>query len=197
MSVYKLNHPLYPKPEVTKLYNDNAFPYRLNTIDKLYGEKWYPKIKKKEDKIISVVNQIFRVKVLNTGEEKILYDETLIGLDHNDNEKEFYHRVGKWEKPIFTKQYDEETDEVLSTEIRRHQTVYEIPYSPDRIMELAALGPTDTLALTIVTGSRNYGGDSTTYTLDEFAYSTFEQLVEKGRTGKITTEVPAIKKAKA
>ena len=99
-------------------------------------QKWYAKVKKKQNKITSLVTQIYRVKVLNASGEKILYHETLTGLDHNDNELEFDHLAGRWERPIFRKQYDEETDDVISQEIKDHETVYDIPYTAEKILEV-------------------------------------------------------------
>ena len=122
--------------------------------------------------------------MLNAGGEKILYNETLTGTDFHGNEVEFDHLVGRWDKPIFVKQYDEETDAVIAPEILRHDAQYEIPYSPEKIIELAAKGPVDTLSLVINTGSRKYGGVGI-YSLEEFAYARFEALEERGRTGKI------------
>jgi hypothetical protein len=190
---------LYPRPQVLALHNGNAFPYSETVQDKHY-QKWLAKVKKRPDKITSRINQIYRVRVLNEGGEKILYNETLIGQDHNENELEFDHLVGKWEKPIFKKQYDEETDNVISQEINRHDTIYEIAYTPEKVIELASKGPVDTLSLVINTGSRKYGGVGI-YSLEEFAYARFEALEEKGRTGKmIELEIPTNKtqtKAKA
>ena len=123
-----LNHPLYPKPELVALHKENNYPYREKTVDKKYN-RWYNKVKKKPTKITSLVTQIYRVRVLNAVGEKIMYHETLTGLDHNDNELDFDHLAGRWERPIFRKQYDEETDDVISQEIKDHEIVYDIPYS--------------------------------------------------------------------
>jgi hypothetical protein len=180
--VFTLRHPLYPKPEVLALYKENNFPYQIQTIDKVY-ERWYNKVKKKPAKITSQIDQIFRVRVLNSGSEKIVYDETLRGLDHNDNELEFNHRVGLWLRPVFRKQYDEETDEVISQEIHRHEKIYEIYCEPKTIMELAARGLPDTISLIVDMGTKSWGG-SGVFTLEEFANAPIERLVEKARTGE-------------
>lgn len=187
---------LYPKPEIIALFTENNFPYQANTMDKKY-ERWYNKVKKKPNKITYRVDQIYRVKVLNTGAEKIVYNETITGQDHNDNELEFDHVVGKWDKPIFRKQYDEETEQVISQEIHRYERVYDIDYDPEKILELAARGMPDTLSLVVEYGSKKYGGTGV-FSLEEFAYLTSEQLLEKGRTGKtIAVEIPtAAKKPK-
>jgi hypothetical protein len=185
---------LYPRPQILALHKENNFPYSETTQDKVY-KRWYDKVKKKPNKITSEINQIKRVRVLNSGAEKIIYDETLRGLDHNDNELEFYHRVGKWEKPVFRKQYDEETDEVIAQEIHRHETIYDIDYSPQTIIELATKGPLDTISLIVVAGAKEWGG-SGIYSLEEFANASFEDLEEKGRSGKaIEIEVSKAKKA--
>lgn len=175
-----VKHPLYPRPDLIALYKDNNYPYQEKTIDKKYN-RWYNKVKKKPAKITSLVPQIYRVKIPNATGEKIMYHETLTGLDHNDNELEFDHLVGRWERPIFRKQYDEETDEVISQEIREHETVYDIDYTPDKILELAQRAPSDTLSLVIQNGPKKWAPG---YTLEEFATASFADLEEKGRTGK-------------
>lgn len=175
-----LNHPLYPKPELVALHKENNYPYGEKTVDKKYN-RWYNKVKKKPAKITSLVTQIYRVRVLNVVGEKIMYHETLTGLDHNDNELDFDHLAGRWERPIFRKQYDEETDDVISQEIKDHETVYDIVYTPEKILELATRAPSDTVSLVIQNGAKKWGG---MYTIDEFAYAPFEALEEKGRTAK-------------
>jgi hypothetical protein len=173
---------LYPKPEIIAAHKENDFPYQTLTIDKVY-KRWFDKAKKKPNKITSEVTQIFRKRVLNSGAEKIIYDEILRGVDHNDNEIEFDHRVGEWGRPIFRKQYDEETDEVISQEIHRHETVYDIDYSPQKIMELAARGPPDTISLILDIGTKSWGGAGV-FTVEEFANASIEDLVNKARTGE-------------
>jgi hypothetical protein len=190
-----LNHPLYPKPELVALHKENNYPYSEKTVDKKYN-RWYNKVKKKRAKITSLVTQIYRVRVLNAVGEKIMYHETLTGLDHNDNELDFDHLAGRWERPIFRKQYDEETDDVISQEIKDHETVYDIPFSAEKIIELAARGPSDTIGMVIQNGSKKWGG---MFAVEEFAYAPFEALEEKGRTAKpIAVELTQQKqKAKA
>jgi hypothetical protein len=184
----EVRHPLYPRPDLLALYKENNYPYQEKTVDKKYA-KWYAKVKKKQNKITSLVTQVYRVRVLNTVGEKIMYHETLTGLDHNDNELEFDHLAGRWERPIFRKQYDEETDDVISQEIKDHETVYDIPYTPEKILELTTRAPSDTLSMVIQNGAKKWGG---MYTIDEFAYAPFEALEEKGRTAKpIELEVGA------
>jgi hypothetical protein len=181
-----LKHPLYPRPDLLALHTENNYPYQEKTVDKKYT-RWYNKVKKKPSKITSLVTQIYRVRVLNAVGEKIMYHETLTGLDHNDNELEFDHLAGRWERPIFRKQYDEETDDVISQEIKDHETVYDIPYTADKVLELVTRGPSDSLSMVIQNGAKKWGG---MYTIDEFAYAPFEALEEKGRTAKpITVEL--------
>jgi hypothetical protein len=176
----ELKHPLYPRPELLALHQENNYRYAEKTIDKKYN-RWYNKVKKKPTKITSLVTQIYRVRVLNSSGEKIMYHEILTGLDHNDNELDFDHLAGRWERPIFRKQYDEETDEVISQEIKDHEIIYDIPYSPEKILELASRAPSDTLSLVIQNGAKKW---SSGFTIEEFAYVPFEALEEKGRTGK-------------
>ena len=175
-----IKHPLYPRPDLLALHIENDYKYQEKTIDKYYT-RWYNKVKKKPTKITSLVTQIYRVHVLNSPGEKIMYHETLTGLDHNDNELEFDHLVGRWEKPIFRKQYDEETDNVISQEIKDHEIIYDIPFTPEKIIELVARAPSDTLSLVIQNGVKKW---SNSFTVEEFAYAPFEALEEKGRTGK-------------
>jgi len=188
-----IKHPLYPRPELLALHTENDYKYQEKTIDKYYN-RWYNKVKKKPSKITSLVTQIYRVRVLNSPGEKIMYHETLTGLDHNDNELEFDHLVGRWERPIFRKQYDEETDNVISQEIKDHEIVYDIPFTPEKILELSARAPSDTLSLVIQNGTKKW---SNSFTIEEFAYAAFEALEEKGRTGKaIEIEIPRSQKQK-
>ena len=70
-------------------------------MDKKYASGT-AKVKKKPTKITSLVTQIYRVRVLNASGEKIMYHETLSGLDHNDNELEFDHLAGRWERPYLS-----------------------------------------------------------------------------------------------
>ena len=189
--MYTLKHPLYPKPELLALFVENNYPYSEKTLDKVY-KRWYAKVKNKPQKLKNIVTQIYRVKVPNSTDEKVMYHETLIGEDHNGNEWTFDHLVGRWEKPIFSKQYDEETDDIISQEIRSHETVYDIEYTPAKIMELIALAPIDTLSLVIQNGAKKW---SASYGVEEYANARFEDLEEKGRSGKVI-EIEVSKQAK-
>ena len=179
--MYTLKHPLYPKPELIALHVENNYPYQEQTIDKKY-KRWHAKVKNKPNALKNEVTQIYRVKVPNNTTEKIMYHETITGEDHNGNEWSFDHLVGRWERPVFRKQYDEETDNIISQEISRHDTVYDIEYTPAMIMQLVALAPIDTLSLVIQNGAKKW---SASYSVEEFANARFEDLEEKGRTGKV------------
>lgn len=129
----------------------------------------------------SLINSIYRIRLPN-GSEFLYYSEVLIGSDHVGNEKRFTHIVGRYEEPVFYYRYNPDTSAAEAVEITRHQTVYEIPWSKEKFDELTKR-LSDAPYFYVVGSSRKYAVP----TMEQFRDLSFDQLVELGKTGKIST----------
>jgi hypothetical protein len=139
--------------------------------------------------IKSEINSMYRIR-LPSGEEFLYYSEVLIGTDHVGNEKRFTQIVGRYEEPVFFYRYNPETNTQEAVEILRHKTVYEISWSKEKFDEL-----TKKLAESpnfYVVAARKYAVP----TMEQFRDLTFDQLVELGKTGKVTATSAAVKGGK-
>ena len=188
---YKLpKQPLYPIPELiqhikanNQEYNPDRFPYDNNYNDWIKAVKGYSKIEGSPSyPITREISQIVRLK--KGGQEYILYYEILTGKDYYQNPLPFTHKVGKYKKPLYRKQYNYRTGEVNTIPLNKKEIVYTVKYSKKLINELYkyAIEGKD-IQLLIKVGDRSYGGGGF-YTLEEFRDLSLEELARIGREGK-------------
>src|SRR5215510_8548112 len=125
-------HPLYPRPEIIAEYERVKFDYEDTVHDRAYKE-WYALVKGRE--VRQEVSQIYRRKIPNEG-EFLMYNFLLRGTDWKGNDQDFATLWGRYEKPIFRLEKDPQTQEVTTTQISNHRTVYDVPFSEHKMDEL-------------------------------------------------------------
>lgn len=177
----KSKHPLLPHPEVTRLHQENNFPYYKTVQDYAY-ERWYAETKKvgkiSTGKITILINQMYRTKQMD--KDYIFYDAFLYGTDRTGNKLDFYIRIGRYEKPIFRKQVDQRTDKIISHEIFDKEMTYEIEYTPELFDSLLEQAREKDLSLAVIGTGRSY----TIPNAQDFRDGTYEELIEIGKTGE-------------
>lgn len=187
MKEYNLKHPLYPIPELKKLHDDNNIKYDKNQFDTNY-ENWYNLVRRDSESgvpkrpIFQKITQIYRVK--RGKKEFLIYNEELIGTDHEHNTEVFSHLYGRYKKPSFRRVYDYKTKSVTVTKEGDVEDVYFIPFSKKKLDELYEAIPEGVEPSLIVhTGVRRYGGTGI-FTMEEFRDLPFEDLVKIAFTGR-------------
>jgi hypothetical protein len=128
------------------------------------------------------ISQIIRLK--SSGQEYILYGETLFGQDHENNTIPFFHTYGQYMKPAFKTVYNYELKQANTIRSGGVETVYFLPLNKELIEELYEAGPDNMdIELLVNVGSKQYGGRGF-YTYEEFRDSSLEELARIGREGK-------------
>ena len=123
-------------PEVRKIYERAGVEIPINPDDNNENE-FYNSIMEGSEK--PKIDQIIRRTVRSKG-EFLLYNMTWIGENLNGNPRYLpKHEEGKYEMPIFQRAFDPQSGNALPmTKVSRHETVYEIPYTPDNVKEILA-----------------------------------------------------------
>lgn len=188
--LYDLKHPLYPHPDLLKYHIDHKIQYQpyQGAYDDAYNQ-WYQLVRADHDfsgapirPIYREISQIIRLK--SSGNDYILYGETLYGQDHENNTIPFFHTAGQYMKPAFKTVYNYELKQANTIRSGGVETVYFLKFNKDLIEELYSAGPDDKdIELLVNVGSKQYGGRGF-YTYEEFANSTLEELARIGREGK-------------
>jgi hypothetical protein len=198
--LYNLQHPLYPHHELLKYHNDHKIVYQpyQGAYDDAYNQ-WYQLVRADHDfsgaplrPITREISQIIRLK--SSGQEFLLYSETLYGQDHENNTIPFFHTYGQYMKPAFKTVYNYELKQANTIRSGGVETVFFLPFNKDLIEELYSAGPDNMdIELLVNVGSKQYGGRGF-YTYEEFKESTLEELARIGREGKgmFTTAVTSV-----
>ena len=199
--LYNLQHPLYPHKDLLRYHEEHKVVYKpyQGAYDDAYNQ-WYQLVRADHDfsgapirPIYREISQIIRLK--SSGQEYLLYSETLFGQDHENNTIPFFHTYGQYMKPAFKTVYNYELKQANTVRSGGVETVYFLPYNKDLINDLYDAGPDNMdIELLVNVGSKQYGGRGF-YDKDEFRDSTFEELGRIGREGKgmftqATTNVP-------
>jgi hypothetical protein len=188
--LYDLKHPLYPHPELLAYHNEHKIIYQPHqgSYDDAY-RNWYQLVRADHDfsgapirPIYREISQIIRVK--SSGQDYLLYSETLYGQDHENNTVPFFHTYGQYSKPGFKTVYNYETRQANTLKSGQTETIFFIKHDPKLIDELYEAGPDDRdIELLVNVGSRQYGGRGF-FTYEEFRDSKLEELARIGREGK-------------
>lgn len=199
--LYDLKHPLYPHPDLLKYHFEHKIVYQpyQGAYDDAYNQ-WYQLVRADHDfsgapirPIMREISQIIRMK--SSGQEHILYSETLFGQDHENNTIPFFHTYGQYMKPAFKTVYNYELKQANTIRSGGVETIFFLPFNKDLIMELYDAGPDDKdIELLVNVGSKQYGGRGF-FTYDEFRDASLEELARIGREGKgmftqLTSNVP-------
>ena len=199
--LYELKHPLYPHQDLLAYHVKNKIAYQpyQGAYDDAYNQ-WYQLVRADHDfsgapirPIYREISQIIRLK--SSGQEYILYGETLYGQDHENNTIPFFHEYGQYMKPAFKTVYNYELKQANTIRSGGVETVYFLKYDKGLIDELYHSGPDDKdIELLVNVGSRQYGGRGF-FTYDEFRDSPLEELARIGREGKgmyttLTSNIP-------
>jgi hypothetical protein len=188
--LYDLKHPLYPHPDLLKYHNDHKIVYQpyQGAYDDAYNQ-WYQLVRADHDfsgapirPIMREISQIIRLK--SSGNEYLLYGETLYGQDHENNTIPFFHTYGQYMKPAFKTVYNYELKQANTIRSGGVDTVFFIPFDKGLVEELYTAGPDDKdIELLVNVGSKQYGGRGF-YTYEEFRDASLEELARIGREGK-------------
>lgn len=169
-------HPICPNPLVIKEHEAVNFPYEYTILDREY-ERWYAQVKGR--KVEQEVSQIYRVSKPGRG-EYLLWNVVLRGKDWKGNDVEFAILKGRYEKPVFRLEKNPETQELSTTQITSHQTIYTDPYTPAKLDELFEM-TVDPLSTIVVTPSGKRFG---ILSLEDFKNGSIEDLIQSATKGK-------------
>lgn len=175
------------RKEIEKLYTQEGFEYRPTAQDRNEAE-FYDRV---EDKNIRHrLDKVVRTKVPG-GKEYILYKDTLITEDQLGNKLNFTSTDlrGKYQKPQFSYEWDQETRKKKAKDIVGHKTEYEIPFSKENMQKVLDINTEEDantqFVLIVGANSRHTGFDA-----DEFLNRSFDELVAKATTGKYPEKKP-------
>ena len=167
-------------PVIEAEYKKAGFP--LPTTPQDTRELAFKRLTRKNaDKNEKVINQVWRV---SAGRDKdyIVYEEKEIGLDHQDNEVSMVRTIGKYSKPTFRNK-NNAYGEPIATEFVGEKTIYEIPYSKQKMREILDSGDSSNTTFVLQVGNQKFGD----YGAEDFINKSFEELYQMGVYG---TQVP-------
>ena len=121
----------------------------------------------------------------SSGQEYMLYGETLYGQDHENNTIPFFHTFGQYMKPAFKTVYNYELKQANTIRSGGVETIYFLKFNKELLEEeLYSAGPDNMdIELLVNVGSKQYGGRGF-YTYEEFRDASLEELARIGREGK-------------
>jgi hypothetical protein len=125
------------------------------------------------------IKQIIRLK--HKGKEYLKYGATLRCTDYRRNAIDFYETFGHYELPRFTVQTDPNTEEIIegSAQVDGHETIYDIPFTKEKVKELLSMSPEDgKIQLTIV----DQTGKRCSCNQNEFLNDSYDELIDR-KTG--------------
>jgi hypothetical protein len=123
-------------PAVREIYQRAGVEILPNPDDNVENE-FYSSIVEGSEK--TRIDQIIRRTVRSQG-EYLLYNCTLIGENLNGNLRYLSkHEEGQYSMPIFERVFDPQTGKATPVaKVSRHETVYEIPYTPQAVKDILA-----------------------------------------------------------
>jgi hypothetical protein len=105
--LYDFKHPLYPQPDLLAYHNQHKIAYQpyQGTYDDAYNQ-WYQLVRADHYFSGAPIRPIYReisqiIRMNSSGQEYLLYGETLYGQDHENNTIPFFHTFGQYMKPVF------------------------------------------------------------------------------------------------
>jgi hypothetical protein len=166
-------------PEILKAHATAGFEYVLTSTDRV--AEYYKAVTANQPKQLHI-DGIYRHKEGGFGEssESLFWHQTVFSTDEDGNEANHYSVQGKYEKPIFQYQFDVISKKKKATGISRFETVYEVPFSKDKLDQFVAEKAID--------AKTNYYVESmsTVYTVtnfEDFRNLSHDDLVWIARTG--------------
>lgn len=178
-------HPLYPRREILAEYEKVKFDYEKTVHDRAY-EQWHALVKGRA--VTQEVTQIYRKKITGEG-EFLLYNVSLIGEDWKGNVQDFGTLMGRYEKPIFRLDKDPATQTITTTQISSHKTIYDIPYTKQKLDELLNMASEPVSMIVYGSAGRRLG----VLSLDDYKNGSLEDLVMCANKGKSLETVLAEK----
>lgn len=187
---YELKHPLYPHHDLLEYHTQHKIKYQpyQGAYDDAYNQ-WYQLVRADHDfsgapirPIQREISQIIRLK--SSGNEYLLYGETLFGQDHENNTIPFFHTYGQYMKPSFKTVYNYELKTANTIRSGGVETIYFLKLDKDLLEELYKAGPDDKdIELLVNVGSKQYGGRGF-FTYEDYRDLTLEELARQGRDSK-------------
>lgn len=171
-------------PKVVQAYSRAGFDASdyASTNDKVVAEF---KRKTQGSTIERRIDQVYRVKRGNR--DYIVYNVTEIGSDLAGNEHTCARTEGFYDKPEFSRVYDNRSGEIVATNISKTIRVYEIPFSRRNLQKILDSGTAQESepVFTLDAGSSKHGG----FTAHDFMHRAWDDLYEKATTGKLPNDL--------
>ena len=190
--LYDLKHPLYPHSDLLAYHNQHKIayqPYQGKVYYDAYNQ-WYQLVRADHDFNGAPIRPIYReisqiIRMNSSGQEYLLYGETLYGQYYENNTIPFFHTFGQYMKPAFKTVYNYELKQANTIRSGGVETVYFLKFNKELLEEkLYSAGPDNMdIELLVNVGSKQYGGRGFN-TYEEFKDSSLEDLARIGREGK-------------
>lgn len=179
------NHPLCPNPTVIQEHDKVKFPYEESIQDRVYN-KWYTVSKGRP--VEQEVSQIYRVSKPGRG-EYLMWTLNLKGQDWKGNPTDFTILTGRYEKPLFRLEKNPETQEISTTQVTSHQTIYTIPFSKQKLDELIEMAVEPVSMIVVAPSGKRFGITS----LEDFKNGAIDDLIQAASKGKTLDSILAEK----
>lgn len=179
------NHPLSPNPIVIQEHDKVKFPYEESIQDRAYS-RWYAISKGRP--VQQEVSQIYRVSKPGRG-EYLIWNLNLKGEDWKGNPTDFTILTGRYEKPVFRLEKNPETQEISTTQVTSHQTVYTCPYSRAKLDELLEMSVEPVSMIVVAPSGKRFGITS----LEDFKNGAIDDLIQSATKGKTLDSILAEK----
>ncbi len=176
---------LRPRREILDEYEKVRYDYDKQIEDRLY-ERFYVLVKGRP--VTIETPQVHRIKLPGKG-EFIFYDAIFRGTDWKGNDCDFYTIIGKYEKPKFRLEKNPETQEVRATEITSKETIYDTPYTKEKLDEILEFASEPFYMNVHGIGGKPWSIQS----VEDFREGSVEDLATSSRSGKSLATVLAEK----
>jgi len=172
-----------PEAEVMLEYGKYDFEYDFKTGDQVKQNFWAAVLmndnKTPIEPLERKVTKIVRTKD-SRGNEFVYFNDHVSGFTHGGNVKDTTFEVGRYEFPIFNKEFDEKSRKWIAKQIQSQVWRYKIPFSKKKLEELLGRVEEGKVSLHVELSGKLYNvADGA-----DFLDGTFSELVEAGRTGQ-------------
>lgn len=168
-------------PKVQEAYDQAGYEYRKNSYDAV-EERFRAWIG--SNTVERSITHVTRVKVNRKegNKEYYYFGQILTAQDSWKNNRELTNdTVGKYEFPYFRYEYSPTSQQTTPVEIDRTVTQYELDFKQDEILKLA-VDFSQNVKFYVRSASKRYPVAN----FHDFIDGSFEELVELGRSGKIS-----------
>lgn len=168
-------------PKVKEAYTKAGFPIPATPAE-ANEELFRRRTKRAKDEDVKVyINQVWRA---SQGPKKdfIFYEKREVIPDLVGNDNTLTTLEGRYSMPKFRNVYDNATGDSTSIQISGYETVYDIPYSPEKMREILESGDSTNTSFVLILGTTRYGS----FTAEDFVERSFEELTQIAKYGNVT-----------